>query len=135
MFDPLLKTNQTGVYDTNTEIRRYHTPVSQYANMTSLASLKAANVTITAPPPPGVVPYRALTLENKSDVPAVFIRLHLVDNAGNPILPVKWSENYITLWPGEKLDVTVEYAGATGTKGATVVFDGRNVEEGSVRLV
>jgi exo-1,4-beta-D-glucosaminidase len=76
-----------------------------------------------------------MVLENKSTVPAVFIRLHLVDSAGNPILPVKWSENYITLWPGERLDVTVEYAGAREAQKAKVVFDGRNVREGSVDLV
>ncbi|KEF55987.1 uncharacterized protein A1O9_07567 [Exophiala aquamarina CBS 119918] len=65
----------------------YHTPVVEYANLTGLFAMDSANVTTTASSPGSSnssstagsgTTGTAVTLENTSDVPAVFIRLVLV---------------------------------------------------------
>lgn len=58
-----------------------------------------------------------VTLDNHSAFPAVFIRLNLVHQNRNAtpgqykwahVTPVKWSDNYITLWPHEKMVLHVD---------------------------
>lgn len=58
-----------------------------------------------------------VTLGNRSAFPAVFIRLNLVHQNRNAtpgkykwahVAPVKWSDNYITLWPHEKMVLHVD---------------------------
>jgi len=46
------------------------------------------------------------TLENRSDKIAFFINLTLLDNKGIQIFPVFWNDNYISLLPGEKRNIT-----------------------------
>lgn len=50
-----------------------------------------------------------LTLRNKDKVPATFIRLNLKGADGEQILPVIYSDNYITLMPGEQKSVTISW--------------------------
>ena len=38
--------------------------------------------------------------------PALCLRLRLTDRAGEPLLPVFWSDNYLTLMPGEEREIT-----------------------------
>lgn len=107
----------------------YHTPVTTYSDLTALSSMPPANLQIT-------FDGKKVGLENKSKVPAVFVRLNLVreigdDGEGNDVTPVVWSENYVTVWPGERVEVEVEYeSGRKGVgKGVKVEIDGRNVEK------
>ncbi len=51
-----------------------------------------------------------ITLENKGDATAYLLRLNLVDEKGNQILPVRYSDNYFHLLPHEKKTVTVCWA-------------------------
>jgi exo-1,4-beta-D-glucosaminidase len=51
-----------------------------------------------------------VTLENPSKTLAFFIRLKLNKGAsGEEILPVLWQDNYISLLPGEKREITAAY--------------------------
>lgn len=50
-----------------------------------------------------------VTLHNKSKVPATFLRLNLKGNDGEQILPVIYSDNYITLMPGERKSVDISW--------------------------
>ncbi|KAF2703028.1 glycoside hydrolase family 2 protein [Pleomassaria siparia CBS 279.74] len=119
----------------------YTTPLTSYANFTSLGNMSAATVVAVSSStgPPGK---NQIALENKSSVPAVFIRLALVDEKGDHVLPVNWTDNYVTLWPGEKMQIGVEYGNGgynnnnnnNNNKGVKVQFEGRNVEAGSVDL-
>ncbi len=48
-------------------------------------------------------------LNNRDDIPAVMIRLKVVrEKSGDRILPVLYSDNYITLTPGEEKTVPIE---------------------------
>lgn len=56
----------------------------------------------------------AVTLTNSGTVPAVMLKLTLEDSAsGRRILPAYYSDNYISLLPGEQRTITVDFpAGA-----------------------
>ena len=56
-----------------------------------------------------VLTSRTLTITNTSDVPAMMLRLNLVDSKGEQILPVSYSDNYFHLMPGEARTVVVEW--------------------------
>ncbi len=49
------------------------------------------------------------TLENNTKRPMPFIRLKLTDARGGQILPVDYSDNYLTLLPAEKKQITVTF--------------------------
>lgn len=98
----------------------YYTPVTRFADYSALGNLAPAQVSIrrsgrASPSGPGRRRSR-FTLENHSDTPAFFVRLDLRVSAegadGDDATPVFWSDNYITLWPREKLDVEVGFGEA-----------------------
>ena len=81
----------------------YHTPVTQYANFSALSRVPPANVSI------GFEGHK-LTLHNKSPVPAIFIRLNFADaKKENDIVPLTWSDNYLTLFPDERVVVEHDF--------------------------
>jgi exo-1,4-beta-D-glucosaminidase len=53
-----------------------------------------------------------------------------VDRAGEDVNPAIWSDNYVTLWPKEKLTLTVSGDG----REAKVLVNGGNVEAAQVSL-
>jgi exo-1,4-beta-D-glucosaminidase len=97
----------------------YHTPVTSYSDFSALSTMAAADLHTT-------FDGRKLVLKNKSKVPAVFVRMNLVDGKGEDVLPVRWSENYVTLWPGEEKVVHVEHE-TIDKGGVRIEVDGRNV--------
>ncbi|ORY19124.1 glycoside hydrolase superfamily [Clohesyomyces aquaticus] len=101
----------------------YHTPVTTFTDYTALNNMTIANVAVTTT---SSSKGAMVHLENKSKVPAVFVRLNLADLKGEDMVPVFWDDNYISLWPGEKIDVGVEWSGGYGG-GAKVQVSGRNV--------
>ncbi|PSN74757.1 glycoside hydrolase [Corynespora cassiicola Philippines] len=101
----------------------YHTPATSYADFTALNDMNKADVEVTSSG-------SNVVLENKSKVPAVFVRLNLVDGQGEDVLPVVWEDNYVTLWPGERLELGVNYE--SGQSEVQVQVDGKNVDAKSV---
>jgi exo-1,4-beta-D-glucosaminidase len=71
-----------------------------------------------------------VTIENPSKSLAFFVRLKVDKGAkGEEILPVVWEDNYISLLPGEKREITASYrAGELGTAKASVEVSGWNME-------
>ncbi|KAK0714091.1 glycoside hydrolase superfamily [Lasiosphaeria miniovina] len=110
------------------------TPVTTYSDYTALNRLAAANVTVTAAQQQlaksGPV---TVTLENLSAVPAFFVSLNLVDKAGHDVVPLTWSDNYVTLWPKEKLTLTATPIGGASA-GASVLVTGKNVAKQTVAV-
>ena len=71
-----------------------------------------------------------VTLENPSKNLAFFVRLKVDKGArGEEILPVVWQDNYVSLLPGEKREITAIYrAGELGATKPSVEVKGWNVE-------
>ena len=68
------------------------------------------------------------TLTNSSSSLAFLIRARVLDSAGNEVLPVWWSDNYVILLPGQSRTLTATYFNnAAPPSGATVHLDGFNV--------
>ena len=71
-----------------------------------------------------------VTVENPSKSLAFFVRLKLdKGKGGEEILPVVWQDNYISLLPGEKREITATYrASRMGAAKPDVEVSGWNVE-------
>jgi hypothetical protein len=70
---------------------------------------------------------------NRGRVPVLSIKLTLVDQRGARILPAIYSDNYLTLLPGEAREVQVRYPGALKS-GATINVRGWNAVNASTRV-
>ncbi|KAI9769906.1 MAG: hypothetical protein M1839_003307 [Geoglossum umbratile] len=112
----------------------YYTPVTEFSNLTALFQIPPASVSAAISPllERDGMTQAQVVLENKSDVPAFFLRMNLLNgDGGGEVIPVYWSENYVTLWPHETLNLTVSFANGVGE----VVVDvaGSNVKATSIR--
>ena len=72
-----------------------------------------------------------LQVKNTSPVPAVFIQLNAVDENGNDVTPLTWSDNYFTLLPHEMIEVQLT---SWSGKGTAVEVSGKNVKAFKVKL-
>lgn len=107
----------------------WYTPTTKYADYTSLSKLARAQVATRAARAQDDGPL-IVTLENKAAVPAFFVSANLVDEHGEDVTPVIWSDNYVTLWPGETLSLEARTKG----RAAKVQVKGYNVDAGEVAL-
>jgi exo-1,4-beta-D-glucosaminidase len=133
---------QKDLVDWRATIGNPQATMKQYADMQALQSLPRAMVTATAstqpPAGPGGNAVTRITITNTSTTPTVgfFLRADVrrgkVDGTvlpgDNEVLPITWSDNDITLWPGESETVTATYDPAR-LHGATPVVSvfGSNV--------
>jgi exo-1,4-beta-D-glucosaminidase len=113
----------------------YLTPVTQYADLTALQSLPTAtnevHATLRHESDENVVTV-TLTVPASSKAVALFQHLLIRQAAGgNPVLPILWSDNDVTLWPGESLTLTARYA-ARGIAKPVIEVSGCNVPTQSV---
>lgn len=74
------------------------------------------------------------TLTNASTVPALLVKLTLRDAAGDRVLPAYWSENYVSLLPGETRAVTIR-APLSAPAPDSLALRGWNVAPGAVRVM
>lgn len=113
----------------------YYTPVTDYADYTQLQHLEPATVKTTVKRLTGRIKPGCSTaeirLENKSKIPAVFVRLHATKIDGTEIGPVYWSDNYVTLWPKEKLQLLVAFEGNLAD--SVIEVSGRNVQKQTLK--
>lgn len=104
----------------------YYTPVTDYADFSKLESLPTATVKATVKHVKSSNGWTSaeVQLENKSKVPAVFLRVNVAQSHGDITL-VFWSDNYVTLWPKEKMTLAVSFQ---TTDKYVFEISGRNVE-------
>jgi len=74
-----------------------------------------------------------VTLENPGKTPALAAKLTLVDNAGQRILPAFYSDNYVSLLPGEAREIEIRCQGSPGAP-ARINLRGWNVEASSTAI-
>ncbi|WP_055489637.1 sugar-binding domain-containing protein [Streptomyces sp. TP-A0356] len=91
----------------------YHTPTTSYADLTGLGSMARVPVSATASTTTDADgrSTTTVTLRNTGDggTPSLLTDAHLVDAKDRPVLPVLWSDNEVSLWPGESVTLTVTY--------------------------
>ena len=92
----------------------YLTPVTQYADLTALQALPSATSEIRASVRrDGAEAIATVTLTVPASSRAVALFQHVSverSAAGKPVLPILWSDNDVTLWPGESLTLTARFA-------------------------
>ncbi|SEI89981.1 glycoside hydrolase family 2 protein [Frateuria terrea] len=113
----------------------YLTPVTQYADLTALQSLPTATSEIRATlqhlGDDDMVAV-TLTVPSSSKAVALFQHVSVRQSAhGKPVLPILWSDNDVTLWPGQSLTLTARFAGQ-GAGTPVVEVSGWNVSTRSV---
>jgi len=107
------------------------TPTASYADYTSLAQLPKVKMNVSSRTER--VANESVThvlIENPSKSLAFFVRLKLdKDKGGEEILPVIWQDNYISLLPGEKRELTATcHASSIGEAAPVIEVSGWNVE-------
>jgi exo-1,4-beta-D-glucosaminidase len=107
----------------------YITPVTQYADLTALQSLPTATSQVRASTRHegnDDVTTVVLSVPESARTVALFQHLSIRRSAhGDLALPILWSDNDVTLWPGESLTLTARYAAHATT--ARVEVSGWNV--------
>jgi exo-1,4-beta-D-glucosaminidase len=107
------------------------TPTESFADYTALSQLPKVKLKVTdRNERKGEEEITRVTLENPSKSLAFFIRLKVNKGAkGDEILPVVWEDNYISLAPGEKREVSATYRSTElGGAKASVEVTGWNLE-------
>jgi len=108
----------------------YLTPLTQYADFTALQSLPAATTQVHATTRrvgDDNVTTVTLTVPTSSKAVALFQHLSIRQSAhGDLALPILWSDNDVTLWPGESVTVSAHYA-SKGVTAPVVEVSGWNV--------
>jgi exo-1,4-beta-D-glucosaminidase len=107
------------------------TPTASYADFTAISQLSKVKLKVTdRTERKGEDAVTHVTIENPSKSLAFFVRLKVDKGVkGEEILPVVWEDNYISLLPGEKREITATYrASELGTAKAAVEVSGWNVE-------
>jgi exo-1,4-beta-D-glucosaminidase len=110
----------------------YKTVVKSYASLTGLNNL-ATNSSMTssaARTTSGTQQTVSITLSNTSATNiAFFVRPEITaGDGGNEVVPIDYSDNYVSLWPGESTTITATYATADlGGKAPYLRVRGYNV--------
>jgi exo-1,4-beta-D-glucosaminidase len=109
----------------------YLTPTASYADFTALATLPKVKLKIASHSErKGENEITHVALENPTNSLAFFVRLKVNKGKGGAeILPVLWQDNYISLLPGEKREITATYrASDSGPGNPSVEVTGWNTE-------
>jgi len=116
----------------------YYTPQTSFADFSSLQDLPKAAVQATLHPIVGSEHDAAfrVVLENTSKSVAFLTRLRLVRSKDqSEILPVFWEDNYISLLPSEKREVTVRVRRSDlGGAQPSLLVDGFNIATATARM-
>ena len=114
------------------------TPTLHFADFSGLSRLAPATVKAVILPRTSTQRRARVQLRNTSRVIAFFVRLKLSDGkTGKALLPALWQDNYLSLLPGEKREVAVDYSGANEISNAepSVDISGWNVSRSAASAV
>ncbi|MFE9401481.1 sugar-binding domain-containing protein [Streptomyces sp. NPDC006530] len=91
----------------------FHTPTTSFADLTGLSSMPRATVSAvgTTRADADGMSTTTVTVKNTGSgkAPALLTDVHLVNAQGAPVLPVRWSDNQVSLWPGESTTLTATF--------------------------
>ncbi|WP_328995699.1 hypothetical protein OG394_13695 [Kribbella sp. NBC_01245] len=91
----------------------YYTPTKTYADLSGLKNLPAATISTQASTTNAAdgTTTTTVTLQNTSTgtAPAFYVDAHIVGTGGKPVLPIDWTDNAVSLWPGESTTIKATY--------------------------
>ncbi|WP_197048410.1 discoidin domain-containing protein [Streptosporangium roseum] len=90
----------------------YYVPTTSYADLKGLTGMAQAPLSVTAATPSAGTTTVTVTNTGTGKIPAFYLDAHVVNAAGRPVLPIRWSDNAISLWPGESKTLTATYHAA-----------------------
>jgi exo-1,4-beta-D-glucosaminidase len=98
----------------------YYTPVSSFADMTQLQKLPVVKLSVASSSVRRVgMETVNVTVSNPSAGLAFFVRLQIKQGRdGEDILPIVWQDNYFSLGPGERKQISATYNPRDAEKGA-----------------
>jgi exo-1,4-beta-D-glucosaminidase len=108
----------------------YTTPTLSYADFTALSQLPKVKLKVTSNTErEGADAVTHVVIENPSKSLAFFVRLKIDKGPhGEEILPVLWEDNYVSLLPGEKREISATYRSSVlGAAQASVEISGWNL--------
>ncbi len=115
----------------------YLTPEMRYADLTPLQSLPTATAEVRATMRhEGAEDIASVTLTVPPSSKAVALFQHVSIKrpaGGEPMLPILWSDNDVTLWPGESLTLKAQFA-AAGAEAPVVEVSGWNLPAQAVTV-
>lgn len=107
----------------------FYTPNKEYASFAQLKEMPKSSVEakwkITNE---GGKKKAIVTLQNMNDNLAFFIEMKIMDEKGNTILPAMWSDNYVSLLPGETRTFSVDFPYGNLVDGAQLGVQGFNCD-------
>ncbi len=113
----------------------FYTPTKSFADLTALQGLPSVDLKLAATSETGSAEeITRVTVENPSSNLAFLVHLQVNKGKnGEEVLPILWEDNYFSLLPGEKREITATYE-AKELAGATPVVqvDGWNVKAKSM---
>ena len=94
-----------------TKTKWYYTPVSSYADMTQLEKLPPVKLGVSGRAARrGGEEVARVTISNPSRSLAFFVHLQIKQGSSErDVLPVVWEDNYVSLLPGERRQITATY--------------------------
>ena len=108
-----------------------HTPIERYANLHPVRTLPQSSVQISAVTSGGE---GRVVVRNTSDALAFFLQLRLVDEGDQDVLPVLWSDNYVSLLPSESCVVKVQCPGVALDRRHSLHLSGPNIPDRRLSL-
>jgi exo-1,4-beta-D-glucosaminidase len=96
-----------------TKANWYMAPLSAFASFHALAELPEASLSLERQRERENDGELVVSLRNTGTALAFFTRLRLLTAAGNEVLPAHFSDNYVSLLPGECISVVVRDARST----------------------
>ena len=89
----------------------YYTPTSSYADMSQLEKLPVVKLSVSGDAArKGDNEIAHITMSNPTRSLAFFIHLQIKKGSnGREVLPIVWQDNYFSLLPGEKRDISASY--------------------------
>ncbi|HLH05864.1 MAG TPA: beta galactosidase jelly roll domain-containing protein [Terriglobales bacterium] len=106
----------------------FYTPTTQEGNFTALNTLPIVQLSASSSVERhGNEEVVQITLQNPSKNLAFMTYLRVTDNKEQDFLPVFMDDNYITLMPGEKREISARYAVGDGASAPEVLISGWNV--------
>jgi exo-1,4-beta-D-glucosaminidase len=111
----------------------YYTPTRSLGDLTELKQLPGVKLKVeSSTEQRGTEKITRVVVENPARQLAFFIRLQLRNGrGGEEVLPILWQDNYFSLMPGERREVTATYRSRDLQEATPVVeADGWNVTKG-----